>query len=282
MHLLPRNSLQDLGLLAAIALLVAGALLFLRLLWQGRRGTPGWTSPAAVARLQVRAWQPADACLLLCALLLPMAPALPGIFFPPAPADVPAPAVPSFAPYFAYYALVVAGVALAARRTGTGIGAALGITRQNAWPSLLAGVELGLATLPPVILTAWLSDGVLRAIGVPVVQQPVFDLLADPNLGGLTQILLAAVAVLAAPLAEEAVFRGVILPAVLRNCRWGYALLLVNVLFALLHLHPTSFLPLLTVGICLSLGMLDTGSLLTPVVMHAIFNGEMMLLFYTC
>ena len=30
----------------------------------------------------------------------------------------------------------------------------------------------------------------------------------------------------------------------------------------------------------LSLGMLATGSVLTPIVMHAIFNAEMLLLFY--
>jgi hypothetical protein len=48
-----------------------------------------------------------------------------------------------------------------------------------------------------------------------------------------------------------------------------------------LHLHAPSFLPLLLVGCALSLGLLLTGSLLTPIVMHAIFNGEMLLLLYT-
>ena len=36
----------------------------------------------------------------------------------------------------------------------------------------------------------------------------------------------------------------------------------------------------ISVNLCLSLGMTATGSLLTPITMHAIFNAEMLLLFH--
>ena len=280
MHHIPREGLLVAGQSLTLALLLAGAILFLRLLWQWRCGTCPLFTRASVARLRARSWQLADIVVLLLAIMLPMAPTLLAIFDPSGDATMPPPTTVQLAPYFLFYALILAGVLLAARRTGMGVGAALGITRATLGPSMRTGFVLGLAMLPPVILTAWLTEWALRGLGIPPGRQAVFDLLADPRVGAVTQALLVLVAVVAAPFAEEAVFRGVVFPAVLRNRRLFGSLLLVNALFALLHLHPPSFLPLLTVGIYLSLGMLATGSLLTPIVMHAIFNGEMLLIFY--
>jgi membrane protease YdiL (CAAX protease family) len=268
------------GQLLALALPVAGALFCWRLSRQWRRATFPLALRASVARLRARPWRPAEAVLLLLALLLPMAPALLSIGRPLNRATATTPDAPQFVASLVFYALVLAGVLVAARRTGFGIGAALGITRETRWPAVRTGVVLGCAMLPPVILASWLAEGALRWLGVPLSRQAVFDTLGDPNLRATTQALLIFVAVVAAPIAEEAVFRGVVFPTVLGNRRLFGALLLVNVLFALLHLHPPSFLPLLTVGLCLSLGMLATGSLLTPMIMHAIFNGEMLLIFY--
>ena len=268
------------GQLLALAALLAGVLLLLRLFWRWRRGTLALATGASVARLQARPWQPTDAVLLLLAILLPMTPALLAMLRPSDHTARPPTRAPQFVPYLLYYALLLAGVLVAARRTGLGIGAALGITRETRWPSVRTGLVLGFAMLPPVILTAWLADGLLRWLGLPPSQQAVFTTLADPSLGTAAQALLIFVAVVVAPLAEEAVFRGVVFPALLHSGRLFRALLLVNVLFALLHLHLPSCLPLLAVGLSLSFGMLATGSLLTPAIMHAIFNGEMLLIFY--
>jgi hypothetical protein len=280
MHHFLREGLRIAGQGLPLVLLIAGAILFLRLLWQWRRGAHPWFTRASVARLRARTWQPADTVVLLLAIMLPMAPALLAILEPSGDAIPTPPTTSQLAPYFLFYALLLAGVLLAARRAGSGVGAALGISRTTLGPAMQTGLVLGLAMLPPVILTAWLTEWALRGLGLPPGRQAVFDLLADPRVGAVTQALLVFVAVLVAPFAEEAVFRGVVFPVVLRNRRLFVALLLVNALFALLHLHPPSFLPLLAVGICLSCGMLATGSLLTPIVMHAIFNGEMLLLFY--
>lgn len=272
--------LQTAGQSLTLLLLLAGTILFLRLVWQWRRGTQPVFTHASVARLRARTWQSADTVVLLLAIMLPMAPALLAILAPSGDAIPTTPTTTQLVPYFLFYALLLAGVLLAARRAGRGVGAALGISRATLGSSLQTGLVLGLAMLPPVILTAWLSEWALRGLGMPPGRQAVFDLLDDPRMGAVTQALLVFIAVVVAPFAEEAVFRGMVFPAVLRNRRLFGTLLLVNVLFALLHLHPPSFLPLLAVGICLSCGMLATGSLLTPIVMHAIFNGEMLLIFY--
>lgn len=208
-----------------------------------------------------------------------MVPALLAIFAPACNSATTS-SPPQVTPYVLYYAVILAGVLAAARHTGMGMGAALGITRETLCPAVQTGIVLGLATLPPVLFSAWLAEWALRWLGIPPWRQAVFDTLADPGLGAVTQVFLVFVAFAVAPLAEEAVFRGIVFPAVLRNRSALGAMLLVNVLFALLHLHPPSFFPLLVVGICFSLGMAATGSVLTPILMHAIFNGEMLLIFY--
>ena len=258
----------------SLAILAAGVALFLQFLRQGWRSAQSQHMlAAAIGRLQARPWQPLDAAVLVLAILLP---ALWNGLSSHAddPADI------SIAAALLYYAILLGLVVAAARRTGLGLGRALGLTAASLWPALRTGLVLGLAALPPVLLVAWSSEWLLEHLGLPFSRQAVFDTLSDPSLSTFTQITLIFLAVVVAPLAEEAIFRGVIFPAALRQGRLVASLLLVNILFALLHLHAPSFLPLLTIGICLSLGMLATGSLVTPIVMHAIFNGEMLLLFY--
>ena len=276
MHSEPQTWLAILGRALSLAILAAGGVLGLRLLHRWSRGA--WAPPTGERlriRLQARPWHPADAGVLLLALLLPA-------LLNSLQAEAPRASSESaqLAPVLIFYCIILAGVAAAGRRTGLGFGHALGISRETLAPSLRAGLVLGLASLPPVILVACFSEWLLQQLGVPLSRQGVFDTLADPGLGLAAQTLLIIIALVVAPLAEEAVFRGVIFPVALRNAGLFRSLLLVNVLFALIHLHLPSFLPLLTIGICLSLGMLASGSLLTPVVMHAIFNGEMLLIFY--
>jgi len=262
------------GRMLSLALLAAGVFLFLRLLWRGRRGATPWHIPEAVARLQARSWQPLDAVVLLAALLLP---ALLENFHPANHAGC---TLAQLVPTLLYYLVVLTGVVLAARRTGMGIRRAFGITRKNLRPSLRAGIELGLAALPVLILVAGATAWLLNELGLPYSRQEIFNTLADPRLDQTAWLMLLFIAVVLGPVVEEAIFRGIFFPTLLRNGGLFRAMLLVNALFALLHLHGPSFLPLLAVGICFSLGMLATGSLLTSILMHAIFNGEMILLFY--
>ena len=82
-----------------------------------------------------------------------------------------------------------------------------------------------------------------------------------------------AMAVGVAPIFEEILFRGIALPLLAR--RWGVApaVVAVSAFFAVIHLHVPSLVPLFIIAVSFSLGYLYTGSLLAPVVMHALFNG---------
>jgi uncharacterized protein len=71
---------------------------------------------------------------------------------------------------------------------------------------------------------------------------------------------------------EEFFFRGFAYPALKQRWGAGKALIAVSIVFALVHLHVPSMGPLFALALGLGLGYELTGSLLTPIIMHALFN----------
>jgi len=100
--------------------------------------------------------------------------------------------------------------------------------------------------------------------------------------GGITetplQLVLAVIAaVVLAPLAEELLFRGLLHRALRRRLALVPATALSSILFALVHLdvllsQPLAIVGLVLVGVILALAYERTGSLVIPVVIHAVHN----------
>jgi len=89
--------------------------------------------------------------------------------------------------------------------------------------------------------------------------------------------LLAAAGIIAvcvaAPLCEEVLFRGTILPAQLRSGRpWPWIIVTNGVLFSLLHINPFGFLALAVVGAFFAHLTLLTRSLWPAIFAHAVLN----------
>lgn len=80
------------------------------------------------------------------------------------------------------------------------------------------------------------------------------------------------IAILAAPLVEELLFRGVLFPYLVKRTGLAGGTLLVALLFATIHFHPPSFLPLALLSAALCLAYWRTGSLWVCIGMHAVFN----------
>jgi membrane protease YdiL (CAAX protease family) len=80
------------------------------------------------------------------------------------------------------------------------------------------------------------------------------------------------------PFVEECVFRGIALPLLARTFGVGPGVLLSSALFAAIHLHLPSFVPLLVMSTAFALGYLYSGSLWVPFTMHAVFNTVNMVL----
>jgi membrane protease YdiL (CAAX protease family) len=83
-----------------------------------------------------------------------------------------------------------------------------------------------------------------------------------------------------APVVEELLFRGLLLPIVLQGRSFLFGALLTSLYFALIHLHAPSLLPLLLLSVGFSAGYAATGSILTPIAMHVVFNVTGLLLFF--
>ncbi|MBU4198814.1 MAG: CPBP family intramembrane metalloprotease [Verrucomicrobia bacterium] len=141
----------------------------------------------------------------------------------------------------------------AVRRTGQGIIGYLGI-------------------LPLVFVTSLVYQVVLFWFGYPLSIQNVVLLFLEPQTVGV-QIFLIILAIVIAPLVEEALFRGVALPLLARTAGVLPAMVLTAACFALIHFHVPSIAPLFVLAMGFAAAYIITKSLWVPVVMHALFNG---------
>lgn len=87
--------------------------------------------------------------------------------------------------------------------------------------------------------------------------------------------VLAAFAVIVAPVVEEIIFRGLLYPALRRIRGPRFALVVTSVLFGLIHWPPVVWAPLAVLGVFLGWLVDSTGSLLPCIVAHMAFNGLM-------
>jgi membrane protease YdiL (CAAX protease family) len=120
-----------------------------------------------------------------------------------------------------------------------------------------------------VAISGWLVD---RLVGDPSGSNPLLELVLqakDPwALAGF-----AFTAVVLAPLFEETLFRGVLLPVL--GQRWGAmpGLAASALIFAMAHLSLGELVPRLVLGVGLGWLRLRTGRLAPCVLMHALWNG---------
>jgi membrane protease YdiL (CAAX protease family) len=111
--------------------------------------------------------------------------------------------------------------------------------------------------------------------------EPVEQGLLDFALaGGAATVLAILLAVVLAPITEEIVFRGVLFRAL--DDRFGMwpAAILSSAVFAVIHFEvlfsqPLALVGLFTVGLLLAIAYHRTGSLLVPILGHAVFNAVM-------
>jgi len=87
------------------------------------------------------------------------------------------------------------------------------------------------------------------------------------------KFLVVLMAVVIAPLAEETMFRGFVYGVLKRYTDAPFAALASSLMFAIIHLHVGSLMPLWMLAVLFCLAYEITGCLLAPMILHAIFNG---------
>jgi membrane protease YdiL (CAAX protease family) len=87
------------------------------------------------------------------------------------------------------------------------------------------------------------------------------------------RIMLGFVAVVTAPLMEELIFRGFLYGVIKRGTDRWFAAVFTAMIFAVVHSHVGSLPQLFLLGLGLAIAYEQTGCLLVPIFMHAMFNG---------
>ncbi|MBX3318143.1 MAG: CPBP family intramembrane metalloprotease [Phycisphaeraceae bacterium] len=146
----------------------------------------------------------------------------------------------------------------------------------------LAGLPLVMAAFAIVFIGIVVQSAIRQAAGEPpeTPHNPILDIATS---GGLAPILLFMLATIWAPFTEEAIFRG----GLYRHLRSRVGVLVAAVcsalFFGLIHGYsPLLLLPVIALGFNFALMREWRGSLIAPIVAHALHNGTIMsvLLFF--
>ena len=237
---------------AMAALLGAGLAALLWMVFRTRPAPPPW--PAALERFAAACpWRERDLLLLLA--LLAAARALRMGLGDSVAWDM-----------LFFQGAILAGALTLARRKPRPFGAPVPAR-------LIAGQALlrWLAILPLLWLAAFAWQLLLAAAGhAPDLQDAVQMFLAVDSPWARAGFVLFAVALV--PFAEEILFRGILLPLLIRRAGPAAGLLLTALAFAALHADLGTFPALALFSVALSLALARTGTLWVPVAMHALFN----------
>ncbi len=138
------------------------------------------------------------------------------------------------------------------------------------WPPgwIAWGIGGYLAAAPVVRLVSLFSQQLLQGQGGG---NPLLPILVESQDGMAKAILWATVAI-AAPLLEELLFRGFLLPSLTRFLPFWASLLLSSACFAIAHLNLADLLPLLALGVILGFVYARSRNLLAPMLLHCLWN----------
>jgi len=126
-----------------------------------------------------------------------------------------------------------------------------------------------LIALPLVSLASWLQQ---LAWSDPGGSNPLLELVLRST-SPLTLFCFAFTAIVLAPLFEETIFRGVLLPVMVRRVGAGWGVVVSSAVFALAHLSLGELTPLFVLGLALGWMRLSSGRLSASIWLHALWNG---------
>lgn len=125
--------------------------------------------------------------------------------------------------------------------------------------------------------TAWVV--VLLSFAIIIALEPIINLIPIPEmfkelLNNLFSKTVPALltAVIAAPILEELIFRGIILEGLLKNYNPLKAILITNIFFGIAHLNPWQFVGAFIFGIFISWVYMKTRNIFLPVLIHFVNN----------
>jgi len=135
--------------------------------------------------------------------------------------------------------------------------------------AIIQGIKGWLTIVPFVLLISLIMNSLIETQNG---SNPLLEIVLNNN-NYLSFILLFVTTTLIAPLFEEIIFRGILLPTLSRDFGIILGIIVSAFIFALAHLSLGEMLPLFVLGIGLGITRVASGSLLSSVTMHSLWNG---------
>ncbi len=126
-----------------------------------------------------------------------------------------------------------------------------------------------LMVMPLVLLASWIANSLVGDQGG---SNPLLELVLRSQ-EPLAVTLLLITTVVFAPLFEELIFRGALLPVLAKALGRSWGIVVSALVFALAHLSVGEFPPLVVLGLGLAFLRLSSGRLFPCVLMHSLWNG---------
>ena len=135
--------------------------------------------------------------------------------------------------------------------------------------SIIYGIKGWLTIVPFVLLISLIMNTLIDNQNG---SNPLLEIVLN-NKNFLSFVLLFVTTTLLAPLFEEIIFRGVLLPTLSKDFGKISGIIVSAFIFALAHLSLGEMPPLFVLGIGLGITRIASGSLFSSVVMHSLWNG---------
>jgi len=136
------------------------------------------------------------------------------------------------------------------------------------WQWLRWGITSYFAAVPAVLLASVASQSLLQGQGGGNPLLPILVASHDPA----AQMILWCTVGIAAPLCEELLFRGFLLPSLASFLPLPWAIAISGFSFALVHLNLADLLPLSVLGIFLGWTYWRANNLLAVILLHSLWN----------
>ncbi len=183
----------------------------------------------------------------------------------------------------ALHGLALLMIAAFLRAHGTGWREGFGIRAEGLGRTAAFAVLGALVALPVALGLQHLSSLGLEGLHQQLVSHDIQTVDLQPQAQQLVQTLqqtesfqqrvfFGLVAILFAPVVEELIFRGILYPAIKQRGHPQLALWGTSLFFALTHANMATFIPLTFFALVLVFLYERTGSLLTPILTHSLFN----------
>jgi membrane protease YdiL (CAAX protease family) len=143
-----------------------------------------------------------------------------------------------------------------------------GFSRHSVVRSIFTGALLLLAAYP--LISA--SDGLMRLFSDEGSSRQNIVELFNGSRTISQRVMIIVLAVGIAPIAEEFVFRFFLYGVMRRYIGRFGGLIFTSLLFAAVHAHVPSFVPLFVLAVCFTIAYEWSGSILVSMTMHSLFN----------